>query len=317
MVSLFSETTPYVTIGDDYDKKAPVDPRNVGLKCFVTNPGKKGNMPNVLFEWSLGGFKSLHEGDPYIAPGQNNKGDSQEITRKFVGSGPFRYTNPMKKSTGLGGFDGCFQGYVPHETDFDVIKKGERPKRPEAGLRNIVTNPPKKGTFGVPGTLLSNSFGGVNADWKGLEYICDPFDTAQKAEQKQRALAASLLAEKAPFKVGSKSKQYFDESTNAGVSQIYKLKQPLQRRAPGPEKPPPPTKDAPWKPSFSSKSGLQGLFGTDGGTAFPPYREDPFEMKESKLKEERIKDKPVYGTWRPVSVHKSLPTKSIEFGRGF
>ncbi|KAJ9448260.1 hypothetical protein DIPPA_25723 [Diplonema papillatum] len=214
MVSLFSETTPYVTIGDDYDKKAPVDPRNVGLKCFVTNPGKKGNMPNVLFEWSLGGFKSLHEGDPYIAPGQNNKGDSQEITRKFVGSGPFRYTNPMKKSTGLGGFDGCFQGYVPHETDFDVIKKGERPKRPEAGLRNIVTNPPKKGTFGVPGTLLSNSFGGVNADWKGLEYICDPFDTAQKAEQKQRALAASLLAEKAPFKVGSKSKQYFDESTN-------------------------------------------------------------------------------------------------------
>ena len=216
MVSLFSETTGYITIGDEYDKKAPADPRNVGLKGFVTQPGKKGNLPWATFGWKLNNeqFCGLNEGDRYRDPGQSEKEAKRNAAEKFVGNGPFKFSSPGKKTNGLGCFYGCFDPHIRHETDYDVIKKGEIPKQRELVPRNILTGPGKRGTYGVPGTLLSNSFGGENADWAGLEYICDPFDNAKKLQLQQQQRDREILSEKVPFKSSSKKKSTFDESHN-------------------------------------------------------------------------------------------------------
>ena len=212
---MFSESTGYVTIGDAYDKKVPLDPRNVGLKCFVTQPGKRGNLPQSTFDWALRGkFIHLNEGDRYRDPGQNEKDKRREAREKTVAPIPFKYANPPKRSTGLGGYEGCFQTNQSHETDFDVIKKGEFPAKKEPAPRNFLTNPSRYGTYGVPGTLLSNAFGGANSGWAGTEYICDPYDGAKKIERAQRAKVKEVMADKVPFVCGCKRNNYFDESHN-------------------------------------------------------------------------------------------------------
>eukprot|EP00755_Sulcionema_specki_P030354 Sspe_Gene.94158::Locus_66602_Transcript_1_1_Confidence_1.000_Length_621::g.94158::m.94158 len=192
MVSLFSESLGqgYITIGDDYDKKLPVDLRNVGLKCFTTSPSKKGKGPDVTFDWNLRNkkFLSLSEGDKYMDPGTKEKREKLESAKRFVGGVPWKYTGPPKKSAGKGNWYGTFweadkkEGPPRHETEYDVVKKGEMPPKLEPRPRNILTTPAKKGTYGVPGTLLSNAFGGANADWNGTEYICDPYDNARKKQ---------------------------------------------------------------------------------------------------------------------------------------
>eukprot|EP01061_Rhynchopus_euleeides_P019265 TRINITY_DN31678_c0_g1_i1.p1 TRINITY_DN31678_c0_g1~~TRINITY_DN31678_c0_g1_i1.p1 ORF type:complete len:247 (+),score=66.69 TRINITY_DN31678_c0_g1_i1:168-908(+) len=236
MVSLFSEKTGYVTIGDEYDKKAPLDPRNVGLKCFVTQPGKKGNMPQCTFDWALRGkYTHLNEGDRYRDPGQCERDKRKEMRDKMISAAPFKYSSPAKKWTGLGSYDGCFERNICHETDFDVIKKGEIPAKKDPVPRNFLTNPTKDGTYGVPGTLLSNAFGGAHAGWAGMEYICDPYDGAKKAERLQKAKLKETMADKVPFVVGCKRRNFFDESHNAGVSLVYKLKRPLPPRKPASE----------------------------------------------------------------------------------
>ena len=83
------------------------------------------------------------------------------------------------------------------------------------------------------------------------------------------------------------------------MSLVYKLKKPLAPRKPSQEMENTNVKDQPWKPNHQGKSGISGLFGGDE-VQFPPYREDPYELRESREKQERDREKPKFGTWRPV-----------------
>ena len=226
MVSLFSEKTGYVSIGDEYDKKEPLDPRNVGLRGFVAQPGKKGNLPQATFDWKLRGqFIGLNEGDKYIDPGLLDREKQRESKEMCISKDPFRYTSYPQQSCGLGGYEGCFQKNVQHETEYDVTKKGELPVKTEGVPRNCVTNPSKKGTYGTPGTLLSNSMGGVNAGWAGLEYVCDPYDAPKRLEQKQKHLEKERIGDKVPFVVGTKRRAFFDETATVSMKYEFKSKE--------------------------------------------------------------------------------------------
>lgn len=102
---------------------------------------------------------------------------------------------------------------------------------------------------------------------------------------------------------------------------MYRLTQPLPPKKALKETASKKVADVPFKPPHMGRSGLAGFFGepegAEGPVKFPEYREDPYEMKEQKERDERKKNLPAFGPWKPVSHPKQLQTKSIEFGRGF
>lgn len=267
--------------------------------------------------------------------------DSKQLKKiKQTHDKPFRTPNPPKKSAGLGNYFGCFNEInaedgcrgIRHETEYDVIKKGELPAKRELRPANIKCQPTKSGTYGCMGTLLSNLHHDGNAaeipKWTGLDYICDPYDREKQMDKerknKEKAKLEALGAT-GPWRSQQRLKGLtFDapkDSRSTGCSQVYRLTQPL-----------PPKKvlklteskmiaDVPFKPPHQGRSGLAGFFGeklvSGERQAFPEYREDPYEMKEQKERDDRKKNEPAYGPWKPVSHSKQLCTKSIEFGRGF
>lgn len=356
MVSLFSEYAArrpedaggykigHITIGDDYDKKIveqiknPIEGRNPWSTCGGVKHGKH---PNVLFDWKLRNnqYTSLSEGDKYHDPGAHEKQARLEAAEKIkkVHDKPFRNPNPPKKSVGLGNYYGCFNEVneedgcrgIRHETEYDVIKKGELPAKRELRPANIKTAPTKRGTYGCMGTLLSNLHLEGNAAeiprWTGQDYICDPYDRERKMEiERQKKERELLAAMPAPWRSQQRIKGLtFDapsDSRSTGCSQVYRLTKPLAPKKVLKLTESKPVSDVPFKPPHQGRSGLAGFFGeTKGGErqAFPEYREDPYEMKEQKERSDRKKNEPAYGPWKPVSHSQSLQTKSIEFGRGF
>eukprot|EP00756_Hemistasia_phaeocysticola_P015193 Hpha_TRINITY_DN15391_c6_g5::TRINITY_DN15391_c6_g5_i1::g.90893::m.90893 len=347
MVTLFSEHAHtagayhigYVTIGDEYDKRPPkiIQDPPYPTKQIQTACLKKGGGPQVTFDWQLraGKYLSLSEGDKYKDPGADERETRRQRAEKQrqVHSTAFKHPSPAKKRTGLGNYFGCFneknaddgcRGFR-HETEFDVLKKGEMPSRREPTGANIKIGSTKTGTYGVPGTLLSDQQRGSDDSkrWTGNEYICDPYarerDMAKKAAGREKELLAKA-GHSGPWKSQCRKKgRTFDSilAPATGASQVYRLTEPL-----GPRKVLPQTQyknvaDVPFKPPSMGKAGLGGFFGDighDGGPVkFPEYREDPYEIKEQREKADRRDNAPKFGPWKPVSITKTLCTQSIEF----
>lgn len=292
---MFSQPS-YNTIGDEYDKKVPAsgaDARVRGAQ-FKTSPAKRGLGIDVGFEK---GVKSLSEGDKYVDPGAVEKRDRIERDKKKLTPEGFKFTNPGKRSAGLGNHYGCFDNGLKHETEYVVLKKGEIPDKSQPKPKNIITGPAKRGTYGYIGTTLG----------KGDEYryISDPYD-AEKRRQAQEAKENAKKMQAAAFKAATKRVDYFDSQPNVAASKIYSLDKPLPAR-----KPEPPAKvpaiAQPFKPSSPPKRGVTGTIGKSY-----EYKEDPYEAKEKAEREQRLRNK-AQVVWKPVSSGKSLPTRSVAF----
>lgn len=283
---MFSQPS-YISIGDEYDKTKALQPdRCKGVQMKVAS-GKRGAQPDALFDKK---FKSLSEGDKFIDPGAVEKKDGAENRKKLITGDGFKFSSPSTRSAGLGNYYGCFTRGYKHETEYVVTKKGELPNKANPAPRNILTGPPKRGTYGTPGTTLS----------KGDEYryISDPYDASKDGSEKKPGAAV-------PFKAACKKTDFFDGHSNVAASKIYSLDRPLPARKPEP----PPVKAAatvPFKPSSPPKRGYNSTMGK------VEYREDPFELREKKAREEREKNKPSV-VWKPVGAGKTLPTRSIAF----
>eukprot|EP00755_Sulcionema_specki_P004874 Sspe_Gene.31247::Locus_15426_Transcript_1_1_Confidence_1.000_Length_1118::g.31247::m.31247 len=282
----------YISIGDEYDKKVNQSTRYKG-KGFTTGPSKKGQGPDVTFDRR---FKSLHEGDKYVDPGTHEKKYRLEQDKKKLTPDGFRYTSPPKRNAGSGNYYGCFndKGYK-HETEYDVQKKGELPEKGKPQLRNIITNPSKKGTYGVPGTTMG----------KGDEfrYISDPYDSEHRREMVE-ARESSKKQIGAAFKSTCRRKGCFDETDLTGASKIYSLDRPLPPKKDGTGKTLKPLPAA-FKPSSPGKRGYNCTI-----NAFPEYKEDPLELQERRRREEAKAAKP-QTVWRPIGGPKSTPTRTI------
>lgn len=221
----------HITIGDDYDKKLPGPPplpegRN---PWSTTGPAKRGKGPTVTFDWQLRDHKflSLSEGDKYHDPGADEREGrvKQAAKQRAIHDKPFRNPGPSKKSVGLGNYYGCFNEVnledgckgIRHETEYDVIKKGELPAKQAPRPANIKTCPTRKGTYGMPGMLLSDMHLAGNAaeiePWTGLEYICDPYDREQRLNQEKAQRDRKHLAalQSMPWKSQQRiNPQFFD-----------------------------------------------------------------------------------------------------------
>eukprot|EP01062_Namystynia_karyoxenos_P024595 TRINITY_DN195_c0_g1_i2.p2 TRINITY_DN195_c0_g1~~TRINITY_DN195_c0_g1_i2.p2 ORF type:complete len:339 (+),score=129.24 TRINITY_DN195_c0_g1_i2:96-1019(+) len=281
----------YISIGDEYDKKNAISERLKG-KGFTTAPGRRGQGPDICFSKD---FKSLHEGDKFVDPGTHEKKYRLEQAKKKLTPEGFRYTSPSKKASGSGGYFGCFTTTIQHQTEYDVLQKGELPEKSKAQMRNVITNPPRKGTFGTPGTNIG----------KGTEYqyISDPYDAEHRKELAEARGAAKKVAGTGPFKSACRRQGTFDE-TAAGASKVYSLDRALPPKKPvtGPNRAPLPQ---PFKPSSPGKRGFNCTI-----NRFPEYKEDPLEIQERRRREEMKAAKP-QTVWRPISGQKSMPYKSV------
>jgi len=279
----------YITIGDEYDKKTnPANDRFKG-KSFITNPGRKGAGMDALFSKK---FLSLSEGDKYVDPGTYDKRHRLESEKKKLTPDGFRYTSAPKKPTGAGSYAGCFTSKPEHQVEFPVIDKKDRVEAPTAHLKNITTNPAKRGTYGTPGISLSRG--------DEYKYISDPYE----GERRKEALAAKENSKKLvgpAFKGACKRGGFFDESAH-GISKVYSIDRALPAKKVSTEdRRTPLTKS--WKPAGRL---------VDSITKFPEYQEDPYEAKERAMHEARKRDKPLVN-WKPIGGSKSMPTRPIKF----
>lgn len=280
----------FITIGDEYDKKDKMPDRFKG-KGFICNPPKKGHLPSAFFSKKV---ESLAEGDKYADPGFYDRRAvvEKEKKRLKVHPQPFKYTSATKKSGGAGTYNGTFSKPWSHMVEYDVTKKGEAPEHKKGTLKNIVTSPPKKGGYGYAGTTLSKG--------DELKYVSDPYD----GEKRKEALKAKEASDKivgAAFKPACKRGNFFDETAH-GFPRVYTIDQPLPARKPTKEEEKLAAKLA-WKPAGTLTTSI---------TKPPEYMEDPYEAKEKKAREERLKEKPKTA-WKPIASAKTLPTRPIKF----
>jgi len=285
------QTPGFISIGDEYQKKETMNSRYKG-RNFVTNPPKKGRGVDATIGKQ---FKSLSEGDKFVDPGTYEKKVRLEEGKKKLTQKGFVYTNPSKKSCGLGNYYGTFseKSKFAHEVEYNVLKKGELPQKVAPQLKNILTAPAKRGTFGVPGTTLSRG--------DEFKYVSDPYDHSAGAAPKS---PKAVPAVGPPFKATCRRTDFFDETTKVRVSKIFGIDKALpakkvvetsEKKAMAGAKP--------WKPSNPPKRGHNCTL-----TKFPEYKEDPLELKERQQREQRNKERPTV-VWKPISGDKTSPTR--------
>lgn len=282
----------FISIGDEYDKKGKDGvPERFKGSSLRTAPPKRGNGVDALLSKK---FISLSDGDKYVDPGYYEKRDRLERERKRVGP-IFKHTSGAKTACGSGTYFGTFseRNPPPHLVEYQVTKKGEMPDKAKPQLRNITTNPPRRGTYGTPGTTLSRG--------DEFKYVSDPYE-GEKRREAQQAKESTRRIVGPPFKGACKRGGFFDESAH-GVSKVYTIDKALPAKRPGTDSKATPVAKA-WRPGGALVSAI---------TKPPEYMEDPFEAKEKAAREQRKKDRPTHGTWRPIGGSKSLPTKPIKF----
>eukprot|EP00759_Apiculatamorpha_spiralis_P042956 PhF_6_TR40685/c0_g1_i2/m.61140 len=296
----------FISIGDEYDKKEKQHSRYKG-RNFVTNPSKKGRGMDCTFDKR---YKSLSEGDKYVDPGTYEKKVRLEESKKKLTTKGFTYTNPSKKSCGLGNYYGTFneKHKYAHEVEYNVLKKGELPQKHEPQPKNILTAPTKRGTFGVPGTTISHG--------DEFKYVSDPYlpptvsvNVNTNATKSVKGAAPPPQPIGPPFKSTCRRLDYFDETSKVRTSKIFSIDKALPaKKAPKDEEKKGPIGAKPWKPSNPSHQGINSTL-----NPFPEYKEDPLELKERKQREARQKERPQV-VWKPISSVKTSPTRVVRCG---
>lgn len=223
---LCSDPDPKKT--DPYNKEEPISSRYLG-KNLLTNRPFMGQHVEGYFE---GKYLTLASTDQNaeaeaILNGKKKKKPKKPpppAKLKPMSDKEFRYPSFPQRSTGPGSFYGCFQDrpfeYMTEPWQDPKEKKKKKKKKtttapPENNhLPNIKTNPPKIGTYGVPGTLLSNP--AYNENWRADDAAIDKL-LAQRNKNK-RPPAKPLDG---PFRSAGLPHMYFDEQIATGAPAVY------------------------------------------------------------------------------------------------
>lgn len=277
---LFSDPS-YNAVGDPYKGKEVVSDRLKGLN-FKATKCKKGvtHTKDMVFD----PIKPLFEGEKYVKTIEEKAAARAARDASKASDKPFKPTNPSKKSTGLGGYAGTLgvkHAHLPdHDTNTLVKKKGDF----ESGPRNIMTNPPKKGTYGMFKMTLGEKMG-VGGACGEYTYKPSPYDEARRIAREEYTKALALKPTDKPFRPPNPAKKggfgvpgitlggkgtgvageyrYADQGPNPrGVMEVL---------------------EKPFKPSGCAKKGYNCTF-----TKFPEYKEDPMEVKLQAEREARL-----------------------------
>mmetsp|Transcript_55085 Transcript_55085/g.112628 ORF Transcript_55085/g.112628 Transcript_55085/m.112628 type:complete len:342 (-) Transcript_55085:206-1231(-) len=160
-LGLFSYT-PSINIGDPYARNGKNAEDRIKGKQFSTNPSKKGKTPDVTFSK----FETLAVGDPYVELAVQQRRERNKRLKEQLVPQPFKPSNPTKRSTGHGSYFGTFNIWenVKTSDDYDKrqLKKGEKVLDP----KNILTSPPKRGTYGMVGTNIGGRVQGFAGEYE-------------------------------------------------------------------------------------------------------------------------------------------------------
>jgi len=278
MGHVFSESA-YLSLGDPYlkdDKKKKRDEKP-DLKQFTTSPGKKG--------FPYQNYKSLYEKEPYFDPGHHERKLAKEKRSKITV--PFKPSSPPKRPVGAGSVYGTISGKYDHMPEYDVVKKGDKPRKSEPQKKNILTSNPKRGTYGFSGL-------GISKDYQRIPNVVDDYEAMRKQAQKESKSSKEKM--RGSFRAGRTHRnEFFDDNPYKEPATLPKSS---QKKAAKEEK----KVAVPFKPSSPPKRG-----GTIG--KYPQYISEPYEAKPTKKKD----DKPT-PVWRAVSTTKIGPTRSVLFG---
>lgn len=201
-LGLFSEPS-YLSLGDPYDPPKATSGRHTGLNMMTSNV-KRGNVPKyVCFDKT---YKRVSEGDVYQPPGGGERRARKDAWNKCLTTNGFTFSSPPKRRTGLGDTTGNFSKFPTWEAT-EATGKKTKDDIPPPPRPNIMSNPTKKGSFGVPGLTLS----------KGSEYkyLTEPYGRARELEQAEKKAIAektAVLTGGKPFQTMSHARDCFDKT---------------------------------------------------------------------------------------------------------
>lgn len=219
------------------------------IRNIVTNPIKKGSGPDAFFTFA----PPLCIDDPYVDPlslQRKGKVTMLDPEASFKPPGKMKYP-PLAYE------------YVPHMDGVKDPVEVREMHKDVMPLRQIYTNPAKKGGSGVitPGVLF-----GHDPERRFPEHVPDDYDAAKKLRKQELDEHLSKMQEM-PFKGMEYGNRTFQPS-----SEVFHCDQPthIPRDPPEDKVTPYPHENA-FKPGNPMKRGmLQGLMG-----GFPPHMDDP------------------------------------------
>lgn len=304
---LFSDTG-YIGVGDKYSDKPALSQstryQGLNMKASLRKSGKNNDA-------SFDKFKPLYEKEKYQLSAEEKAAERAAKLEKASTDKPFRPASKTKEGSGLGSYYGCLGPKYPNKGtgQDEKLKKGD-PKL-ESKPRNIVTNPSKKGTYGMRGTTLGERIGPGGAVGE-YSYKSDDYDAARKAENAANKAGREKMQPQ-PFKPANPPKKggagvpgrTLGGPKGQGVVGEYSYKElgptPLEKSDDKIEKP--------FRPTHPMKKGYNGTL-----EKFPKYMEDPLDLKLAKEKAERMAEIEKLGKvppFVPSSTGKTGATASV------
>lgn len=287
MSYLFGEQS-FISVGDKYIQHKEKYSREKG-KQFITNPTRQGQSGKGVY-FSTYDYKS----EKYLDPGTHERVYKKKKKEKLVNPQPFKYSSPTPKSSGSGSYFGTIGGRIEHVAPGKKEPKKKNKEDEPLQKRNIITNPPKKGTFGFPGTTLEKNM----YKWDKP----NPYDTYKEHLATQSKKGREKMMGKLPFKSSCKGPEFF--STN---QEIYKVDDSVKK---GEQKK---TKKG---GSPSKKNVVPFKIGAYKNATFNPYpKYVPTTTDEKKKKKKKEGEgQKEFKVFKPAGTTKSGPTRSIIFG---
>lgn len=313
---------------DPYDHAENIPSRYLG-KGFTVGHTAPGVLPESFFGGKYLTLASVEQNNGKPVSGEDaatqQRREAMESKKKNMGDKEFRYTSFPQKSTGPGSYYGCIQNrpfeYMtePWEENSKASKKQRKRQQAAAAaaaakeeeyrhLPNIKTNPAKKGTYGVPGTLLDNPK--YNDDWRG------ELEADTKAEQKRsQRRGPEPKPLDGPFHVSGVSRAFLDEMPNTGVSAVYTIRDVPDNGKPASKKKrrtvsdtsaPTLTQEKPFH-CAASKTGQQGCLNPFPNVWVHPDEVDAAASKSSRRKRKAAADQEAAAPVRPKGAGEWMP----------
>jgi len=301
---LFGETA-FLAVGDPYLDKDPLNQRTQGLN-FKATKCKSGITNDAMFDR----VKPLYEGEQYVRSNADKAKARADKDKSKASEQPFKPSAPSKKGSGKGSYYGHLGPKHPHQADQDSASLIKQKGDYEVSARNVVTNPPKKGTYGFIKTTLGEKqgFGGSAGEYT---YVSSPYDSVRMAERAKRAKDVELSNEK-PFRPSNPLKKGsfgIPGTTLGGKGKGVSGEYGYLEQGPQPKGPPLVPLEKPFRPTGPAKKGYNRTI-----NKFPTYQEDPLEVRLKEEREEKKASREKMASqagWVPPRILKGSATPSV------
>jgi len=301
-------TPSFAGVSEPYSDKHKADSRCQGRQ-FTTNKPRRGQTGD---NWNKAtgrkvDWDRLFEGEVYSDPHTAERKWKNEEKAKNLTSEGFKYSSPNAKNSGLGAYYGCIGAKFKHEAEFEVLTKEQKPTEVQHELRQVITNPPKKGNHLTPGVI----FGPPPKDGgrrKEYEHMDDPYSRAHDLEIAELKHHEEMRNNRPPFRTMSRSVDFFDSHQRVAASKVYTEDPIMPAHEEKPSSAGANVSSAPFYPARAPRSGPQGTF-----QKFPEYREDPLEEKIKATRAAIEATKVTGAPFKPTSNPKTMRTQSVLF----